>query len=127
MIYLSLKSLHILAAMLWVGSLCLVSFVTSRDYMSVAQIRLATRITEASIGFTWLAGIILVIMGSWYASSWWHIKVLLVIAISAIHTFVHRRWRASGTNGASTHVAVPFVVLGIAFFVVLLAVFKVPT
>ena len=126
MLYLFIKSLHILAAILWVGALCLLCFVTSKSSVNAAQLKVAARITEASIGFTWLAGGILVLMGGWYASSWWQIKVALVVVISAIHTILHRRWKTESENGARANPAVPYVVLALTFVVVLLVVFKMP-
>ena len=126
MVYLSLKSLHILAVILWVGSLFLVTLVTSINKLNKEQVRSAMRVTDISIGVTWFAGIVLVIMGGWYTASWWHIKVVLVIAISAIHTFVHRRWANSGSEGASTSAIVPYLVLLLALLAVLLVVFKQP-
>jgi len=124
-VYLSLKSLHILSVILWVGSLFLVTLVTSINKLN-KELRSAMRVTDISIGVTWFAGIVLVIMGGWYTASWWHIKVVLVIAISAIHTFVHRRWANSGSEGASTSAIVPYLVLLLALLAVLLVVFKRP-
>jgi len=126
MTYLAIKSLHIVAAILWIGSLCLVTFVTSTSKMSADQMRVATRVTEASIGLTWLAGITLVIMGSWYGSAWWQIKVVLVILISAIHSIVHRRWKNAASEGASTNGAVPYFILLLTLVIVFLVVFKRP-
>lgn len=88
--------------------------------------RSATRITDGAIGVTWLAGIVLVIMGGWYASAWWQIKVFLVIVISAIHSIFHRRWKSGGAEAASTPVAVPYAIAILTLIIVLLVVFKKP-
>lgn len=126
MVYLLVKSLHIVAAVLWIGSIVLVSFVTANSRMNEVQLGRAIRLTEASIGFTWLLGIILVVMGSWYMSAWWQIKVLLVVLISAIHTFIHRRWKRAATDGGNTAEPVWYVIMALTLVVVLLAVFKWP-
>jgi len=81
MTYLFLKSFHILAVILWIGSLCLTSFVTASTKMNADQMRSAMRISEASIGATWVLGIALVIMGSWYASPWWYFLLALTLVI----------------------------------------------
>ena len=126
MFYLSVKTIHIIAVIAWLGSLMLVAFITSTVRMDIAQMRLATRITELSIGVSWLAGIVLVVMGGWYLSTWWQIKIILVVLISAIHTILHRRWKASETEGAKTPRLVPYVLLFTTAAVVGLAVFKQP-
>lgn len=126
MLYLSIKTIHIIAVISWLGSLTLVAFVTSTVRMDTSQMRIATRITDLSIGVTWLAGIVLVVMGGWYLSTWWQIKIVLVILISAIHSILHRRWKASEKEGAKTPRFVPFLLLITTLVVVGLAVFKQP-
>ena len=79
----------------------------------------AVRITEAAIGFTWLIGVILTIMGSWYTSPWWYFKIAFVVLISAIHTFLHRRWKnTTSQDGSLTNSAVPYIILISAFAIV---------
>lgn len=126
MFYLSLKSVHLLATILWIGSLFLISFVTSSNTMNTAQMRSAVRVTDAAIGVAWLTGIVLVVMGGWYLSSWWQLKITFVIAISAIHTVVHRRWKNAEAEGATTNRAIPYFVLLLVLIVILLVVFKRP-
>ncbi len=126
MVYLLLKSLHVFAVILWIGSLFLVSLITSITTMNTDQMRSATRITEAGIGVAWLAGVILVVMGGWYAATWWQLKIVLVLIISAIHTIVHRRWRASGPDGASTHASLAFTILLLTLLIIVLVIFKFP-
>ena len=108
------------------GSLSLVCYVASASRMSQEQIRAATRVTEAAIGITWLAGAILVVMGEWYLSTWWYVKIALVVLISAIHTFLHRRWKRDIASNVQTNNAIAPFILGATFLVVLLAVVKTP-
>lgn len=141
MIYLLVKALHILAVVLWVGSLFLLSFIMatsatpstsakfskfSKSAMSAEQLRSATRLTEASIGVTWLAGIALVLLGGWYTSTWWQLKVVLVVLISAIHSILHRRWRQSNTENFTINRAIPIVIAILTFMAILLVVLKRP-
>ena len=124
MVYLTVKALHIIAAILWVGGLFLVTFVTAKMDMSHDQLQRAIRVTDAAIGLTWLAGIALVIVGGWHTSLWLYIKVVFVVLISAIHTFTHRRWKAG--TGEISHSALPYFLLSFALAVVVLVVFKRP-
>lgn len=126
MIYLSVKAIHIVAVIFWLGSLLLVALITSSTRLDAGQIRIATRVTEASIGFTWLTGLVLVVTGSWYLSTWWQIKVILVVLISAIHTVAHRRWKASASEGVQTRSFFPALLFFLVLPVVGLAVFKRP-
>jgi len=126
MLYLTLKTIHVFAAVFWVGSLFLVCFVTSTNKMNAEQIKSATRITEMFIGITWILGIALVVMGSWYGSTWWQLKVILVVLISAIHSIVHRRWKSAGDVGASTQAGMSYLILGLTLLVILLVILKRP-
>ena len=125
MLYLTLKALHIAAVVFWIGSLLMLTVVSSIDKLSPAQIKAAKRVTETGIGFTWLAGIALVLIGGWYTASWWQIKIVIVIAISAIHTIMHRRWQRIDSN-VKTNAMVPAVLLVLSLVVIALAVFKQP-
>lgn len=125
MFYFLLKSIHIVAAILWIGSLFAVTFIASKVELSHEQLRVAVRITDTAIGITWLMGGVLTVMGGWYASSWWILKVILVVLISAMHTFVHRRWKNnSDLSNISTYRFVPQIILSSALLVVFLVVSK---
>jgi len=126
MLYLAIKALHIVAAIFWIGALMLLCILTSSKPIQIDQMRLATRLTEAAIGFTWLFGIVLVVMGKWYYLKWWYIKVALVIVISAIHSVVHRRWKRASEDGVKTNSAVAYFLFPLVLAVVFLVVFKRP-
>jgi len=125
MLYLALKTLHVVAVILWVGSLVLLSVIYSRAPLSREQFRIAARVTEAAIGATWIAGIVLAVMGSWYSAIWWQLKVLLVVGISAMHTILHRRWGSDdATSATSARFVFPLLLLTVG--VVALVMFKAP-
>jgi len=126
MLYLTIKALHIVAVIIWTGSLFLLTLVTAKTPLDQSAMRTARRVTDAAIGLTWLAGLTLAVSGNWYLSTWWQIKLALVIAISAIHSIVHRRWQRLSETGARTHPAIPWVLLVITMIVVALATFKLP-
>ena len=66
MLYLTVKVIHIVAVVVWIGALFLLTVISSTNTMTAAQIKTARRVTEAGIGLTWLAGITLAVLGSWY-------------------------------------------------------------
>jgi len=126
MLYLTFKTAHIVAVVFWIGSLFLLTLLSSTHGVSSLPMKTLRRVTEAGIGLTWLAGIILVVLGSWYSASWWQIKIVLVVGVSAIHTMVHRRWQLQTESGARTNPALPWAVLILTGLIVALAVFKQP-
>ena len=126
MLYLSVKTIHIVAVVFWLGGLTLVALITSNVRMDGSQMRIATRVTDAFIGITRLAGVVLVLIGDWYLSAWWQIKIVFVVMVSAIHSVVHRRRKASATEGTQTPKFVAFSLFFATVVVVGFAVFKQP-
>ena len=102
----------------------MVRCVTAGTTMNPEQMRRAVRVTDLAIGLTWVSGIVLVVMASWYTSKWCYLKVLVVVVISAIHSIVHRRWKLE--TEARTNDAIPYVLLVLSLLAVLLVVFKRP-
>ena len=125
MTYLTVKAIHLVSVIFWIGGLFLATVITASGSVDREMMRKATRVTETEIGVSWVAGGILVVMGSWYTSSWWYVKIIFVVLISAIHSIVHRRWKAGGTI-AQTNTFLPYAVFLLVFPVVILAVFKWP-
>ncbi len=124
MLYLAVKALHIVAAIVWVGALFVLTFVSSRQALDQSQLKHARRITDAGIGFTWLAGITLAVLGGWYLATWWQIKLVLVVLLSAIHSIVHRRWQSETQKGELLNPMLPWLLLALTLLIVALAVFK---
>jgi len=108
MLYILLKAIHVIAVIFWIGSLGMLTLITSVSRLSAEQMRVATRLTDAAIGASWLAGIVLVLMGGWYTATWWQIKIVLV------------------DERAQTQDFVPIVVFVVSIAVVFLAVYKQP-
>jgi putative membrane protein len=51
---------------------------------------------------TWLAGIVLVLQGQWFAAGWFHAKLVLVVAMTVVHgLFGH--WLADFDRGRNQH------------------------
>ena len=126
MLYLLIKAIHITAVVLWIGSLFLLTLISSTEKLNSKQLKVATRISEAGIGLTWFAGIVLVVMGGWYTAGWWQIKIVLVVIISAIHSIVHRRWKRQRGGDQQLNAAIPWGVFLLSMCAIGLAVFKLP-
>ncbi len=130
MLYLFIKVIHITAVVVWIGSLFLLSYVSSSvkssERLTTDQIKAARRVSEAGIGLTWLAGVILVLMASWYTATWWQIKIVLVVVVSAIHTIMFRRWLQQSESTVKTTRSLLWVLVAITLLIVVLVVFKRP-
>jgi len=64
------------------------------ETFKVMERRLLKVIINPAMIVTWLAGLYLVWAGHWYLSGWFHVKLLLVLVLSAIHGFFVRCVRA---------------------------------
>jgi putative membrane protein len=96
-----IKALHVIAVIAWMAGMLYLPrlFV----YHSVAEVgskqsetfklmehRLLKAIINPAMAVTWLAGLYLAWAGHWFSSGWLHGKLLLVIAMSAMHGFLSR-------------------------------------
>ena len=94
--YLWLKALHIIAVIAWMAGMLYLPrlFVyhagvpphseQSETFKTMEQRLLRFMMTPAMIA-TWLLGIALVIQGQYLAATWFHIKIVLVLAMSVLH------------------------------------------
>jgi uncharacterized membrane protein len=126
MLYLFLKVVHVVAVIIWIGAMVLLTTLLGTARLSTAHMKQATRIVEAGIGLVWLAGIALVLLGGWYTSTWWQLKVVLVIIVSAIHTITISRWRRLGSDAPLGNKAIPLALMLLTVAIVLLVVLKRP-
>lgn len=97
MIYLLLKTLHIVAVMTWIGGIVLQAFLLRTvarqplpllpDERSVigAAVRWDRRVTVPAMLIAWTCGLALVVQGHWWAATWLSLKLALVIALSGVH------------------------------------------
>ena len=94
--YLWLKALHIIAVIAWMAGMLYLPrlFVyhasakpgseQSATFKEMEQ-RLLKFIMTPAMALTWLAGIVLVIQGQWLGATWFHIKFVLVLAMTILH------------------------------------------
>ena len=138
MLYLWIKALHIIAVIAWMAAMLYlprlmvyhamaeVGSATSETF-KVMERRLLKAIATPAMIVTWLAGLVLIYEGGWIASPWLHLKLVLVLAMSAIHGLL-ARWVRDFAADANTRTAkfyriineVPTVLMiGIVILVVL--------
>jgi len=94
--YLWIKALHIVAVIAWMAGMLYLPrlFVyhasaaagseQSETFKTMEQRLLRFIMTPAMVA-TWLLGIVLVIQGQYLAAGWFHIKIVLVVAMSVVH------------------------------------------
>jgi len=137
-LYLWIKALHIIAVIAWMAAMLYlprlmvyhamaeVGSATSETF-KVMERRLLKAIATPAMIVTWLAGLVLIYEGGWIASPWLHLKLVLVLAMSAIHGLL-ARWVRDFAADANTRTAkfyriineVPTVLMiGIVILVVL--------
>jgi protoporphyrinogen IX oxidase len=107
MIYLWLKAFHIIAVIAWMAGMLYLprlfvyhAGVTAGSEQSetfkVMERRLLKAIINPAMAATWLLGLTLVWLTGWETfkqSGWLHAKLVLVIAMSALHGQFVRYWR----------------------------------
>ena len=133
MAYLWLKAFHIAAVVVWIGGL-FVSSIAVNAMQGSSSATFATirrwdrRVTSPAMLLVWILGLALAALSDWFPSAWLIVKLVIVLALSAVHGMLTGtlRRRAEGLDHrppAFLRFAAPLVVLGAAA-VVLLAVVK---
>jgi len=97
-----IKAFHVIAIIAWMAGMLYLprlfvyhceaeSGSKQSETFKVMERRLLKAIINPAMIVSWLLGIWLVWQGGWYASGWFHAKLALVLALSAVHgAFV--RW-----------------------------------
>jgi putative membrane protein len=96
-----IKALHVIAVISWMAGMLYLPrlFVyhceaeigsKQSETFKVMERRLLKAIITPAMVVTWLAGLYLAWAGHWWSAPWLHGKLLLVIAMSAVHGFFAR-------------------------------------
>jgi protoporphyrinogen IX oxidase len=96
-----IKALHVIAVISWMAGMLYLPrlFVYHCDAeigskqsetFKVMERRLLKAIINPAMVLTWLLGLYLAWTGHWFSAGWLHVKLLLVIVLSAIHGFFAR-------------------------------------
>jgi len=92
----------LLAALLLLAALSLQSAAAvARERRVVAAVqRWHERVTGSALLVAWACGIALAVQAGWFAMGWLHVKLALVLALSALHGVVSRALRRVGAEAA---------------------------
>ena len=104
-LYLWLKSLHVIAVIAWMAGMLYLPrlFVyhceaepgsRQSETFKIMERRLLRAIINPAMIVTWIVGLWLMWAGDFLSSGWMHAKLLLVVAMSAMHGFLSRWVRA---------------------------------
>jgi putative membrane protein len=96
-----IKALHVIAVISWMAGMLYLPrlFVyhceaeigsKQSETFKVMEWRLFKAIINPAMTVTWLAGLYLAWAGHWYMSGWFHAKLALVLALSAVHGLFSR-------------------------------------
>jgi putative membrane protein len=94
--YLWIKALHIIAVISWMAGLLYLPrlFVyhaavepgsAQSETFKVMERRLYKYIMGPAMGVTWIAGMLVMFLGGWFTAGWFHLKLVLVVAMSVMH------------------------------------------
>jgi putative membrane protein len=100
--YLWIKAFHIIAVIAWMAGMFYLPrlFVyhceaepgsKQSETFKMMERRLLKIIINPAMIAAWLLGLLLIWLGGWYAAGWLHAKLVLALAMSALHGF-YVRW-----------------------------------
>jgi protoporphyrinogen IX oxidase len=95
------KALHIIAVIAWMAGMlylprlfvyhCAAEVGSKQsETFKLMERRLLRAIVNPAMIVTWLAGLYLAWAGHWFAATWLHAKLLLVVILSGVHGFFAR-------------------------------------
>ncbi len=99
MLYLWLKSAHVVAIIAWMAAMLYLPrlFVyhcaapagsPQSETFKVMERRLLKAIMTPAMVASWALGLYLAVAGGWFASGWLHGKLLAVVALSGVHGYL---------------------------------------
>lgn len=100
-VYLWIKALHVIAVIAWMAGMLYLPrlFVyhceaeigsKQSETFKIMERRLLKAIINPAMTVTWLAGLFLAWSGHWFSLGWLHVKLALVLVLSAVHGFFSR-------------------------------------
>lgn len=94
MAYLLVKTLHVLAVILWMGTTLFVSALLPRAALTQGQERqhwleiirgTFRRVGTPALVLTWVLGLALMVWGGLFTAGWLHAKLTLVLVLTGLH------------------------------------------
>jgi putative membrane protein len=113
--YLWLKAFHIVAVIAWMAGMLYLPRLyvyhcdaepgsRQSETFKVMERRLLRLIINPAMIVTWVLGLWLMWVGGWYTAGWFHAKLVLVLAMSALHGFL-ARWMKDFAADRNRHSA----------------------
>jgi putative membrane protein len=140
-IYLWLKALHIAAVVTWIGGMLASALALGISWTSNGEAdcedRLAAlgavrrwddRVTSPAMVLAWVLGLTLALKGGWFGAPWLTIKLILVVALSALHGmlsgFLRRLAKSDPRSPPTSLHHAPILTLAGAAAIIILVVVK---
>lgn len=140
-VYLWLKALHMAAAVTWIGGMLGSALALGMSRASNAEEggagRMAAlgvvrrwddRVTSPAMVLVWVIGLALALQGGWFGASWLTIKLMLVLALSALHGTLsgslRRLARADSQSPPTSLRHLPVLTLASAAAIIILVIVK---
>ena len=107
--YLWFKAVHIIAVIAWMAGLLYLPrlFIyhfgkvpgsESSETFKMMEMRLYRYIMNPAMMLAWAFGLFIAWQGQWFSGGWLHVKLLAVLALTAVHVFFGRAMRAFGRD-----------------------------
>ena len=132
MLYILTVTLHLVAMVAWMAPMIAIPAILARQGAATSP-ELASRLrgvlrTIATPGLivTWLLGIANAVQGGWFDDGWLHVKLVFVLALSALHGVLLARLRRIGSGGEVPALVrnLPWITLALLFGAILMAEWK---
>ncbi len=133
MIYILTVTLHLVAMVLWVAPMIAVPALLSRYAPHAPKADVTERLRATfrglatpGLALTWILGIANAVQGGWFDDGWLHVKLVFVLALSALHGVMSARLRRLEGGGEVPGLLrnLHWIVLALLLGAVLMAVWK---
>lgn len=127
MLYLTIKVLHVVAIIVWIGGMLLVALLLASIRPAVGPFLLPEHrllailhrwdrwVTAPAMVSAWVLGLAMAELGHWFVAAWFFAKLIIVLALTGLHGIQARILRRLVGIGARRKpiVALRFAPLGI--------------
>lgn len=126
--YSLLKTLHILAVILFVTGFFPATIIVARSPSAAglaAMRRWDKWVTGPALGAVWILGVTLAIQGGWFHSGWLPTKLVFAVMLSALHGIVAGRMKRLARGEAAPSLRLgPYLVVGSTAAILVLVLTK---
>jgi uncharacterized membrane protein len=121
-----LLNLHLVAMVVWIVAMGLATLRLGRGLSPEGARRVLRAVATPAMLLTWVFGLWLAVQGGWFSQGWLHVKLVFVLALSALHGVALGRLRRIGPGGEVPGFlrALPWIILLLAAGAIWLALQK---